>query len=87
MLTPETIREHLLRVVTMARTCEVDLSTALDAGQISANGYADLVTRCSGCTQSDSCDKLLASTKVLPQAPEYCVNRDTFAQLRDLQAG
>jgi len=81
------IREHFLRVVKMSKACEVDLSTALDQGQIDAPAYADMVTGCRGCTQVGKCDKLLSGMPVLPQAPEYCVNRDTFAQLRVAQAG
>jgi hypothetical protein len=81
------IRAHFLRVVKMAKACEVDLSTALDEGQIDAEAYADMVTGCRGCTGVGQCDKLLAAVPVLPQAPDYCVNRDNFAQLRGLQAG
>lgn len=80
------MRDHFLRVVKMSKACGVNLSTALDERQIDAPEYADMVTRCRGCTEVGKCDKLLATMPVLPQAPAYCENRDEFAQLRGLQA-
>ncbi len=85
MQTPGDIRDHFLRVVKMSDACDVDLSTALDRGDIAADDYADMVTRCRGCTQIGSCDKLLAAKPDLPEAPDYCVNGAAFADLRDLQ--
>ena len=79
------MREHFLRVVKMSGACGVNLSAALDERQIDAPEYADMVTRCRGCAQDGKCDKLLATTPVLPQAPAYCENRDEFAQLRSVQ--
>lgn len=81
------MRAHFLRVVKMSKACEVDLSTALDEGQIDVDHYADMITACRGCTQVGKCDRLLADMPVLPQAPDYCENRDEFAQLRGVQAG
>ena len=80
------IRRHFLRVVKMSQACDVSLSTALDAGQITAEACGDMVTGCRGCTGAGSCDKLLGTMPRLPEAPDYCVNRDTFARLRGLQA-
>ncbi|WP_322891807.1 MULTISPECIES: DUF6455 family protein [unclassified Yoonia] len=80
------MREHFLRVVKMSKACGVNLSTALDERQIDAPEYADMVTRCRGCSEVGKCDKLLATMPALPQAPAYCENRDEFAQLRGLQA-
>ena len=80
------IRDHFVKVVKMSNACGVDLSTALDQGQIDAEAYADMVTRCRGCTQVGACDTLLATTPTLPQAPDYCVNREEFAHLRGTQA-
>jgi hypothetical protein len=80
------MRAHFLRVIKMSKACGVDLSTALDQGQIAAPEYADMVTRCRGCSQVGKCDKLLAAIPALPQAPDYCENRDEFAKLRGVQA-
>jgi hypothetical protein len=76
-------RAHFWKVVKMAKTCDVDLSTALDEGRIDIDGYAGMITGCQGCGQSGKCDRLLAKVAQLDQAPEYCVNRDAFAQLRE----
>ncbi|MFN3662863.1 DUF6455 family protein [Yoonia sp.] len=80
------IHAHFLRVVKMSQACDVSLSTALDEGQITAEAYGDMVTGCRGCTEVGSCDKLLGTMPRLPEAPDYCVNRETFAHLRGLQA-
>lgn len=80
------MREHLLRVVKMSGACGVNLSTALDERHIDAPEYADMVTRCRGCSEVGKCDKLLATMPVLSEAPAYCENRDEFAQLRGVQA-
>lgn len=87
MQTQGNIRANFLRVVKMSEACGVDLSSALDKGQITASDYGDLVTACRGCTQAGHCDRLLAAAPVLLQAPDYCVNRDHFGQLRAVQAG
>lgn len=75
-------RAHFWRVIKMAKACDVDLSTALDEGKIDIDGYADMITACQGCTQVGTCDKALATIPKLDEAPEYCVNRETFAELR-----
>ena len=66
----------------MAKANRVDLSDALEEGQITVDEYADMITGCRGCSQVGACDKLLAGQPVLSEAPDYCVNRKTFAQLK-----
>ncbi|MCK0095493.1 DUF6455 family protein [Yoonia sp. F2084L] len=75
-------REHFWRVIKMAKACEVDLSTALDDGQINVADWADMITGCRGCTEVDRCDRLMRQEEHVARAPEYCVNRETFAELR-----
>lgn len=75
-------RDHFWRVIKMAKACDVDLSTALDEGQIDIDGYAQMITSCQGCTQVGTCDRTLAAVPKLEQAPEYCENRAIFGQLR-----
>lgn len=75
-------REHFWRVIKMADACDVDLSSALDAGRIDVTGYAQMITSCQGCTQVGSCDKALAARPKLDAAPDYCENRAVFGQLR-----
>lgn len=75
-------REHFWRVIKMAKACDVDLSTALDEDRINIAEYADMITGCRGCEQVGKCDQLLADMPQIARAPEYCVNRETFAELR-----
>lgn len=75
-------REHFWRVIKMAKACDVDLSTAMDEGQINVSEWSDMITGCRGCAQVGKCDRLLRETAQLDQAPEYCVNKETFAELR-----
>ena len=76
-------REHFWRVVKMAKANEVDLSTALDEGQIDIAQWADMVEGCRGCEEVGKCDRLLAAQAQVDVAPGYCVNRLTFAELKD----
>ncbi len=75
-------REHFWRVIKMANACDVDLSTALDEGAIDITRYADMITDCRSCPQVGRCDKAQADAAKLDAAPEYCVNKDVFAELR-----
>jgi hypothetical protein len=76
-------RDHFWRVIGMANATQVDLSTALDEGAINIDEYAGMITGCQGCEKVDACDRLLAQKPQLDQAPDYCLNRTTFAALRD----
>ena len=75
-------RDHFWRVIKMAKACDVDLSTALDEDKINVAEWADMITGCRGCAQVDKCDRLMRQQEHVPEAPNYCVNRETFAQLR-----
>lgn len=76
-------RDHFWRVIKMANANNVDLSTALDEGVINSAQYADMIHGCRGCEKVGNCDKLLANLPELDRAPDYCVNRETFAELRE----
>lgn len=84
MQTSGDMRAHFWRVVNMAKACDVDLSTALDEGRIDAAAHTDMVMACRGCAQVGACDKVLAKSPKLDQAPEYCVNGGALAQLRQV---
>lgn len=75
-------REHFWRVIKMANANKVDLSTALDEGVIDIEQYADMISGCRGCEKVAACDRLLANLPTLERAPDYCVNRSTFAELQ-----
>ena len=76
-------REHFWRVIKMADANRVDLSEALDTGRISIDDYAEMITKCRGCSEVGKCDRLLGAQPDLQQAPAYCENRETFAALKD----
>ena len=75
-------RAHFWRVIKMAKACDVDLSTALDDGDIDSAQWSDMVTGCRGCSQVGKCDRLLREQPKVDQAPAYCVNQSTFVALR-----
>ncbi|WP_341365463.1 DUF6455 family protein [Yoonia sp. BS5-3] len=76
------LRDHFWRVIKMAKACNVDLSTALDEGQIELEDYTQMVADCRGCTHVGACDRALVRIPVLDEAPDYCTNRDVFDRLR-----
>ena len=82
MQTRGNARDHFWRVIKMAKANKVDLSTALDEGMITSHEYADMITGCQGCEQVGKCDRLLNKVEHLSEAPGYCVNRETFAELK-----
>ncbi len=82
MATLDDARAYFWRVITMAEACDVDLSTALDENKIDITAYTDMIRGCRDCAQVDTCDKLLAQRPQLDQAPDYCVNKQTFTGLR-----
>ena len=75
-------REHFFKVSKMSQACDVDLVEALDKGQINSGRWADMVERCQRCAQVGKCDRLMDGQPKLDAAPDYCENRDTFAELR-----
>jgi len=80
-------RAHFWRVIKMAQASDVDLSTALDEGKINIAEYADMITSCRSCTEVARCDRLLGEEAHDSAPPEYCVNRQIFALLRQDQTG
>ena len=75
-------RDHFWRVIKMAKANNVDLSDALDRGQINVEEYGEMITACRGCSAVGQCDKLLRDLPDLGAAPDYCVNAPAFAALR-----
>lgn len=73
-------RRHYWLAVGMAQTTGADLQAALEAGRITHADWADVVTRCRGCTWTDGCKCWMAAqdaggTAAVPQA---CPNADFF---------
>nr|WP_255670724.1 DUF6455 family protein [Cognatishimia sp. F0-27] len=73
---------HVWKVKRMAKANSVDLSAALQAGALSVDDWARMVTRCRGCQWVDGCATWLDRTEKADHAPEACLNRDALARLR-----
>lgn len=72
---------HTLLVNGMAKALSADLTAAVDDGDLTQAGYAQMVTRCRGCSQPDTCETLLRSPKGTDETPDYCRNADILARL------
>jgi len=74
-------REHFWLMTGMAKALDVDLGAAMAEGRLSRADYAAMVTACRGCTGAGACRKVLDAVESLPEAPGYCVNRETLPAL------
>lgn len=75
-------REHFWLTIGMSKALGADLGAAMISGQLSHEGYADMVTACRSCSDPDGCTTLLEGGPRLAEAPDYCVNRKLLATLR-----
>ncbi|GGF61861.1 MULTISPECIES: DUF6455 family protein [Mameliella] len=80
--------EHYWLVQRMAKATGVDLVGAMDAGLLTQEDWAGLVTRCRGCTWSEGCgqwlNKPVDDTRSFPGT---CLNRKRLAALQDAMEG
>ncbi len=76
-------RKHYWRVLKAAKISGVSLQYALDNGKISKSDYAQMITKCRRCPEPAKCAAQFAEPQVTTQLPDFCVNRDTFAALKD----
>ncbi len=74
-------RDHYWLLIGMADTCGVNLLESFEEGRIDSRDWAGMVTACQGCGAPGSCRRLLSRVETLPEAPEYCANRDRLAAL------
>lgn len=66
----------------VARAIGVNLSEAMQQGDLSAADYSAMVTRCRMCLHADSCEAWLAvNGGGAERAPEYCANADLLNAL------
>ena len=67
---------HFFLTRSVARACDVNLSDAMAQGRLSANEYADMVTRCRKCPYVGQCQQWLAKNGANAEhAPEGCAHR------------
>ncbi|KUF10214.1 DUF6455 family protein [Pseudoponticoccus marisrubri] len=82
MLGPET--DHYWLVQRMAKATGVDLVRAWDAGMLSSEDWAGVVTRCRGCTWTEGCGRWLDAAEGEPRGlPTPCVNRERLQRIKD----
>ena len=76
--------EHYWLVQRMAKATGVDLVRATDAGLLSQDDWAGIVTRCRGCQWADGCAHWLGAPVEEERAlPNPCLNRKRLAALKD----
>ncbi|CUH66078.1 hypothetical protein TG4357_02222 [Thalassovita gelatinovora] len=73
---------HFWLTRSVARSVGVNLSDAMNAGQLDPQGYVEMVTRCRQCRFVSQCEQWLAVTGAgADRVPEMCVNEDKLNAL------
>lgn len=79
----QTIRTHAALVDRMASALGLDLEEEVMSGRLDYDALPDLVLRCTGCSQPDSCAAWLnAEHGAGEHAPCYCRNAKALESLR-----
>jgi hypothetical protein len=74
---------HFWLTRSVARSMGLNFSEAMSEGRISANGYADLVTRCRKCPCVGQCEAWLAQAGInATEAPPHCPNAHVLNALK-----
>lgn len=77
------IEKHFWLTRSVARCMGVSLTEAMVEGRLSANDYAEMVTRCRAAECSKNCTIWLSIQQSQAiAAPEFCANAKTFNELR-----
>ena len=88
MVENRTLRKHAALVDRMASTLGLDLEEEAMAGRLDHESLPDMVLRCSGCTQPDSCAAWLETDHdAADDAPCFCRNAKALALLRKSRSG
>ncbi|MEZ5716200.1 MAG: DUF6455 family protein [Paracoccaceae bacterium] len=74
---------HFWLTRSAARAMGVNLSEAMAAGRLSAQGYSEMVTACRGCGFVQVCQEWLA-TEAVPRCAAYeaCAHKPVLEQLQ-----
>ncbi|MEP4247601.1 DUF6455 family protein [Tateyamaria sp.] len=81
-MTTNRLKLHAAIVDQMAHTRGVDLEQAALRGDISTDVILDLVLRCAGCTQTQTCQNwLVDQVGTASDTPHYCRNAHAFKAL------
>lgn len=74
--------DHILLVQGMAKAVGADLNAAHAAGTLDQEQWANMITRCRGCTQPGDCGDKLRSVEGVDEAPGYCRNTEVLNRLK-----
>ncbi|PUB12113.1 hypothetical protein DFP92_11189 [Yoonia sediminilitoris] len=75
-------RKHYWQVLKMANATGTPLQAAFEDGDLGSADFADLITKCQRCPQPEKCSVILDRVRKLPDTPDFCPNRETYARLR-----
>lgn len=82
-----TARDHFWLTLGMARSLGVNLTDALQRGDLGRGDYADLVTQCRGCDAARACVVWMGQqTDIAARAPDFCANQAAYGGLQDRAA-
>lgn len=76
------IHRHIQLVNGMAKANDVDLTEASREGRLRQEDYAQMVTRCRGCSDPDTCEALLRAPNPPHDTPAMCRNTQVFDALK-----
>ncbi len=78
------VEKHFWLTRSVARCMNVSLSEAMAEGRLTADQYAELVTRCRASHCSGQCAIWLSEQQAEAQsAPEFCPNADLLNALKE----
>lgn len=78
------LKRHAALVDRMATARGLDLEEVALRGDITPQDISDLVLSCTGCTQTDHCERWLSEqVGTVSAAPHYCRNARVFSTLAD----
>ncbi|MCG7493735.1 DUF6455 family protein [Thalassobius sp. Cn5-15] len=66
----------------VARAVGVNLSEAMAEGDLTPQGYAEMVTRCRQCHQATACQEWLSQSPSHHTPPAHCLNAGEIARLK-----
>ncbi|WP_299077036.1 DUF6455 family protein [uncultured Ruegeria sp.] len=76
------IDKHFWLTRSAARCVGISLTGALADGQLSPEGYAELITRCRTCPSSRRCEVWMATQQEWAEAvPDFCANASALNAL------
>ena len=65
----------------MATACGADPDLAVLQGRLSPEALDDAVLSCTGCSEPDTCESLLAAGAIDGTPPSFCRNKSMLAAL------